>query len=67
MEKTETKSVGSELKAKMEQAGVTQRELSRRTGIDTSHIAPLLNGREYLGPERLSRMVKALREMGMDV
>jgi hypothetical protein len=41
--------------------------LSRRTGIDTSHIAPMLNGREYLGPERLSRTVKALREMGVDV
>ncbi len=67
MEQTETITSWPSVKAKVAHAGVTQAELARAAGMTQGNISEILNGRAYVGPERMARLVKALRERGVDV
>jgi DNA-binding XRE family transcriptional regulator len=67
VERTETVSSWPRLKARVERAGVTQTELAQAAGMTQGNISEILNGRAYVGPERMARLMKALRERGVDV
>ena len=67
VERTETVSSWPRLKAKVAHAGVTQTELAQAAGMTQGNISEILNGRAYVGPTRMARLVKALRERGVEV
>ncbi len=51
---------GAVLRVAMAVRGISGRELSRRTGIHTSRLSRLLNGRETLTPETRRRIERAV-------
>ena len=55
------------VRQKMERAGVTQQQLAQQSGQYQPNISAILNGREYVGARRAARMLRALRELGVDV
>jgi transcriptional regulator with XRE-family HTH domain len=55
----ETKTV-AQLRQRMTQRGITQREVARESGIARPNVTAIFNGRQYLGPERRARIEAAL-------
>ena len=49
------------LKAKLSETGMTQAELSRRSGISPGHITKVLNGERGLGEQGLKGIAEALK------
>ena len=67
METTETITSWPRVKAKMERAGISVADLARAAGDYPSNVSAIIHGSQYCGPERMARLMKALRERGVDV
>jgi transcriptional regulator with XRE-family HTH domain len=68
MERTGQKVSWPRVKSKMASAGVSQAALARHTGMYQSDISDIMNGREpYVSENRRERMLRGLRELGVDV
>jgi len=51
----------------MDRARISVAELARAAGDYPSNVSAIIHGAQYCGPERMARLVKALRERGVDV
>lgn len=49
------------LKAKLSETGITQAELSRRSGISQGHITKVLNGERGLGEQGIKGIAEAFK------
>jgi hypothetical protein len=56
----------AELRARMNRAGVSVREMARTAGMYHGNLSALMNGREYLGPKSQARLIAAAHELGLD-
>jgi hypothetical protein len=55
------------VKRKMDRARISVADLARAAGDYPSNVSAIIHGAQYCGPERMARLVKALRERGVDV
>jgi hypothetical protein len=55
------------VKRKMDRAGISVADLARAAGDYPSNVSAIIHGAQYCGPERMARLVKALRERGVDM
>ncbi len=55
------------VKAKMDRAGISVADLARAAGDYPSNVSAIIHGSQYVGPKRMERLVKALRDRGVDV
>ena len=67
MERTEAVSSWPTVKRKMDHARISVAELARAAGDYPSNVSAIIHGSQYVGPKRMERLVKALRDRGVDV
>ncbi len=67
VERTEAVSSWPTVKRKMDRARISVADLARAAGDYPSNVSAIIHGAQYCGPERMARLMKALRERGVDV
>ena len=55
-----------QVKQKMDRQGVTVADLARAAGDYRENVSAIIHGSQYCGPDRMARLRKALRELGVD-
>ncbi len=56
----------AELRARMDRAGVSVREMARTAGMYHGNLSAILHGRNYVGPTSRARLLAAAQVLGID-
>ena len=66
METTDMTLTGRQVRARLVEHGITQREFAQAAGLQQSDASAILSGKQYLGPIRQARIEQAIERLGLD-